>query len=140
MQSANTKKVALATVATMTLGVSVVGNTASVFADETSTRTRQTALESLGTSGGAGATSSKLEELLTMDNLKKVGTLSGDVLKVAYKDAHENNGNYNNTFRTLAMSGTALIPYGGVIISPLIGLLWPENVEAQKKSNEKIDR
>lgn len=133
------KKVALATVATMTLGVSVVGNTAFVFADETSTGTRQTALESLGTSGGgAGATSSKLEELLTMDNLKKVGTLSGDVLKVAYKDAHENNGNYNNTFRTLAMSGTALIPYGGVIISPLIGLLWPENVEAQKNQMKKL--
>ncbi|MGQ3740485.1 hypothetical protein [Bacillus sp. Fil] len=37
-----------------------------------------------------------------------------------------NQGNINNTAKALAVFGTSLIPYAGVLISPLLSLLWPE--------------
>ncbi|MFV5916754.1 insecticidal delta-endotoxin Cry8Ea1 family protein [Bacillus cereus] len=37
-----------------------------------------------------------------------------------------NEENINNTAKALAVFGTSLIPYVGILISPLIGLLWPE--------------
>lgn len=78
------------------------------------------------------------KNLFTKGNLKSVLSLSGKVLTDLYKDAHDNNGNFNNTFRTLTMGVTALIPYGGALISPLIGLLWPENVPNQNNQIEHM--
>ncbi|MBW3496885.1 hypothetical protein [Bacillus sp. FDAARGOS_1420] len=37
-----------------------------------------------------------------------------------------NQGTINNIAKAIAVYGASLIPYGGVLISPLISLLWPE--------------
>ncbi|MGH1288771.1 insecticidal delta-endotoxin Cry8Ea1 family protein [Bacillus toyonensis] len=118
------KQALLATVATMTLGLNVVEGASPALAAESTSQSEES--------------TSALNKLMTMENLKKVGTLTADVLKTAYTDAHENNGNYNNTFRNLAMGGTALIPYGGVFVSGLIGLIWPVNTDAQKNQMKKL--
>lgn len=137
------KPALLATVATMTLGVSTFGSTASVFAAENSINSQQ-ATSTPATNDDVfkvekdGTIKILKDKLFTTDNLKAIGSLGGSVLKQAYTDAHTNNGNFNNTFRTLTMGTTALIPYGGVVISPLIGLLWPENVDAQKNQIKKM--
>lgn len=58
--------------------------------------------------------------------LKMVETL----LPVIFNDL--NSGNFNNTARTFTLFSVALIPYGGVFISPIIGLLWGENTSAEE--------
>ncbi|MHA4327923.1 hypothetical protein [Bacillus cereus] len=42
------------------------------------------------------------------------------------KDAQKDVPNFNDTFRSLTMASTKLIPYAGMVIPPLIGLLWSE--------------
>ncbi|WP_144489455.1 insecticidal delta-endotoxin Cry8Ea1 family protein [Bacillus thuringiensis] len=131
------KQALLATVTTMTLGVSTLGSTASTFAEEKKTEVQpQQATpnsNSLGAGGGSYESDAlkALTDKINMDYLKKAGSVAADTLKAAYKDAHTSNGNYNNTFRTLTMTTSALIPYGGVLISPIIGLLWPEDLTAE---------
>ncbi|MGX5633473.1 insecticidal delta-endotoxin Cry8Ea1 family protein [Bacillus thuringiensis] len=137
------KKALLTTVATMTLGISTLGSTSSAFAAENSISSQQAPSTPATTSDvfkveKDGTIKILKDKLFTTDNLKAIGSLGGSVLKQAYADAHTNNGNFNNTFRTLTMGATALIPYGGVVISPLIGLLWPENVDAQKNQIKKM--
>lgn len=137
------KQAILATVATITLGVSTLESTSSAFAAENSISSQQAPSASTTTSDvfkveKDGTIKILKDQLFTTDTLKAIGSLGGSVLKQAYTDAHTNNGNFNNTFRTLTMGTTALIPYGGVIISPLIGLLWPENVDAQKNQIKKM--
>ncbi|XKK34455.1 insecticidal delta-endotoxin Cry8Ea1 family protein [Bacillus sp. A17A.1] len=73
-----------------------------------------------------------------METLKAIGSLGGNTLKQAYADSQVDGGNFNNTFRTLAMGSAALIPYGGVVISPLIGLLWPADTTAEKNQLKKM--
>ncbi|HDR7454437.1 TPA: hypothetical protein QCX53_004536 [Bacillus cereus] len=75
------------------------------------------------------------DEIFSMETLKAIGSLGGDTLKQAYADSQTDGGNFNNIFRTLAMGAAALIPYGGIAISPLIGLLWPED---QTKANNQL--
>ncbi|MHA4327924.1 N-acetylmuramoyl-L-alanine amidase family protein [Bacillus cereus] len=74
------------------------------------------------------------DKIFSMETLKAIGSLGGDTLKQAYADSQTDDGNFNNTFRTLAMGAAALIPYGGVAISPLIGLLWP--VDNTRENNQ----
>ncbi|PFB52225.1 hypothetical protein CN404_21250 [Bacillus thuringiensis] len=157
------KQALLATVATMTLGVSTLGSTASVFAEE-NTQQQQSAMApatdgsvinidgsgDIKTDGivfkkestdglvfkraddGTITVSKEKEKLFNINTLKAIGSLGGATFKQAWADRKA--GNFNNTFRTLAMGSAALIPYGGVVISPLIGYLWPENDhEAQAK-------
>ncbi|KXH80344.1 MULTISPECIES: hypothetical protein [Bacillus] len=49
-----------------------------------------------------------------------------------YQDANKNEFDFNNTFRTMTMGVASLIPYGGMIISPVIGLIWPETPHEDK--------
>ncbi|HDR4457513.1 MULTISPECIES: insecticidal delta-endotoxin Cry8Ea1 family protein [Bacillus cereus group] len=111
-------------------------------------KAQQVSSDSLGASGGTnsqdfeklmdGLIKSVNSEGFNLKNKKELILLGGDTLKSAYKDAHENSGNFNNTARTIAMGATALIPYGGAFISPLLGLLWPENVPNSENLIEKM--
>ncbi|WP_180250256.1 insecticidal delta-endotoxin Cry8Ea1 family protein [Bacillus toyonensis] len=51
-------------------------------------------------------------------------TLFEKAVPAVIKDV--NQGTINNTIKSFAVYGTSLIPWGGVLISPLISLLWPE--------------
>ncbi|PEV57419.1 hypothetical protein CN422_17965 [Bacillus cereus] len=74
---------------------------------------------------------------LTADAMKAVNSLGGTALKQIYTNAYSTD--FNNASRELAMGITALIPYAGVIISPLLGLIWPENTsDSQMKQVEKM--
>ncbi|PGZ56204.1 hypothetical protein COE56_00910 [Bacillus anthracis] len=69
-------------------------------------------------------------------NYKTTLGLVEKTLPTIYKDMTL--GNFNNTARVLTMYGAALIPYGGVFISPIIGILWPENTTAQDSKVAKM--
>ncbi|WP_242228007.1 insecticidal delta-endotoxin Cry8Ea1 family protein [Bacillus cereus group sp. BfR-BA-01392] len=60
-------------------------------------------------------------------------------LKQLYTNAYSKD--FNNASKELALGITALIPYAGVIISPLLGLLWPENTSdsQMKQVEQKIE-
>lgn len=58
-------------------------------------------------------------------NYKTTLGMAEKLLPTIYKDL--DSGNFNNTARSITMLSTALIPYGGAFISPIIGILWPEN-------------
>ncbi|MBW3496886.1 insecticidal delta-endotoxin Cry8Ea1 family protein [Bacillus sp. FDAARGOS_1420] len=57
-----------------------------------------------------------------------------------------NQGNINNTAKAIAVYGASLIPYAGVLISPLISLLWPELggsktlQQMRKEISDEIDK
>lgn len=122
------KQALFATVATMTIGVNTLTNAAPVFAAESPINTAPfTSATNVFEIKPDGTIKILKDKLFTMDTLKAISSLGGPVLAQAYIDAHTNNKDFNNTFRTLTMGVTALIPYGGVLISPLIGVLWPEN-------------
>ncbi|MCU4946868.1 insecticidal delta-endotoxin Cry8Ea1 family protein [Bacillus cereus] len=137
------KQAILATVATMTLGVSTLGSTNSVFAAE-NTVSAQQASSASATDGPVfkresnGAITVLKDKLFNIETLKAIGSLGGDTLKQAWADSKVEGGNFNNTFRTLTMGSAALIPYGGVVISPLIGLLWPEDTTDAKNRLENL--
>ncbi|MCU1731228.1 MULTISPECIES: insecticidal delta-endotoxin Cry8Ea1 family protein [unclassified Pseudomonas] len=76
------------------------------------------------------------KDLIKGEKAKGVVALGGNVLLEAWKDSQT--GNYNNTLRTLAIGSTALIPYGGIFISPMLGLLWPENVPPQDQMMSQL--
>ncbi|WP_410993502.1 insecticidal delta-endotoxin Cry8Ea1 family protein [Bacillus cereus] len=74
---------------------------------------------------------------ITPEFLKGSISTTGVVLKQIYSDAYSKD--FNNASRELAVSLTALIPYGGSIASPLLALIWPENVgNSQMKKIEKL--
>ncbi|MCU5276173.1 insecticidal delta-endotoxin Cry8Ea1 family protein [Bacillus cereus] len=74
----------------------------------------------------------------TADTMKAINSLGGLALKQIYTNAYSKD--FNNASRELAVGITALIPYAGVIISPLLGLLWPENTSdsQMQKVEQKI--
>ncbi|MBJ8026011.1 insecticidal delta-endotoxin Cry8Ea1 family protein [Bacillus cereus] len=142
------KQALLATVATMTLGVSTLGSTASVFAAEDTGKTTVQAGGVLQPAeplpqqqpqmAAAADDASTLPMWAQVDKkIQDLGKTTGaanykvtldfvsKALPVLYKDLRK--GNYNNTLRTLSMTASALIPYGGALISPMLGILWPEN-------------
>ncbi|MCU5275055.1 insecticidal delta-endotoxin Cry8Ea1 family protein [Bacillus cereus] len=132
------KQALLATVATMTIGVSTFGSTTSAFAAEED----NISVISSHTLNDIGIQVEKIIPDQTLrDKFLKTFATKG-TMKVGVngafqfiKDAQKDIPNFNDTFRSLAMAGTELIPYAGLVISPLIGLLWSENdgVSAQIK-------
>lgn len=129
------KQALLATVATMTLGVSTLGSAASAFAAENKANIQQarsasTTDEPVIKKEKDGSFTVLKDKIFSKKTLKAIGSLGGPTLKQAYADSQVDGGNFKNTFRTLAMGSAALIPYGGVVISPLIGLLWAEDQTA----------
>ncbi|SPT76286.1 MULTISPECIES: insecticidal delta-endotoxin Cry8Ea1 family protein [Bacillus cereus group] len=127
------KQALLATVATMTLGVSTLGSTASAFAEEkeAGAQQEQATTDSLG-AGGGETVEDQFKEFTKAHTASLDGKGVGDLLSKGlvnmYKDAHSNKGNFNNTFRTYAMGVSEYFPYGKLFISPLLSLLWPETV------------
>ncbi|MGH0803503.1 insecticidal delta-endotoxin Cry8Ea1 family protein [Bacillus cereus] len=128
------KQALLVTVATMTLGVSTLGSTASAFADEKSKNTIQQkspgtyyedAQKNLGSLARFDTWAQDLGKTTGAGNYKTTLGMAEKLLPTIYKDI--NSGNFNNTARSITMLSTALIPYGAAFISPIIGILWPEN-------------
>ncbi|PGZ56209.1 hypothetical protein COE56_00950, partial [Bacillus anthracis] len=138
------KQALLATVATMTFGVSTLGSSASVFAAENAEALQDTT-DSLGAGGGADLEQQWKEMAKELGDhhspslqAKGVAELLSKGAFSVYKDAHSNKGNFNNTFRTLSMGVSEYFPYGKLVISPLIGLLWPETVSTQNNQFESL--
>ncbi|MGX5632200.1 insecticidal delta-endotoxin Cry8Ea1 family protein [Bacillus thuringiensis] len=147
------KQALLATVATMTLGVSTLGSTASAFAEEKDTNATQQQNTVQPKSAGTYYEDEKKElnplaqfDTWTQDLGKTTGAanykttlgMAEKLLPTVYKDL--NSGNFNNTLRSVTMLSTALIPYGGAFISPIIGLLWSENtVDKTKQMMDSIN-
>ncbi|HHT7068123.1 insecticidal delta-endotoxin Cry8Ea1 family protein [Bacillus cereus] len=128
------KQALLVTVVTMTLGVSTLGSTASAFADEKSKNTIQQkspgtyyedAQKNLGSLARFDTWAQDLGKTTGAGNYKTTLGMAEKLLPTIYKDI--NSGNFNNTARSITMLSTALIPYGAAFISPIIGILWPEN-------------
>ncbi|HDR7987075.1 TPA: hypothetical protein QCY63_005432, partial [Bacillus cereus] len=128
------KQALLVTEATMTLGVSTLGSTASAFADEKSKNTIQqkspgTYYEDAQKNPGSLAQFDKwaqdLGNTTGAGNYKTTLGMAEKLLPTIYKDL--NSGNLNNTARSFVMLSTAMIPYAGAFISPILGLIWPEN-------------
>ncbi|MGN4669919.1 insecticidal delta-endotoxin Cry8Ea1 family protein [Bacillus cereus group sp. MYBK234-1] len=138
------KQALFVTVATMTLGVSTLGSTATAFADEKTANVQQQQADTSPSTGPVfkketdGTFTVLRKNIFNMETLKAIGSLGGAGLKQAYADSQVDGGNFNNTFRTLAMGSAALIPYGGVVISPLIGLLWSEDKTAEANHLKKL--
>ncbi|WP_410993732.1 insecticidal delta-endotoxin Cry8Ea1 family protein [Bacillus cereus] len=137
------KPALLATVATMTLGVSTLGSTAPAFAAENKANVQQAPTASVTNEPvfkreTNGAITVLKDNLFNIETLKAIGSLGGATLKQAWADSKVEGGNFNNTFRTLTMGSAALIPYGGVVISPLIGLLWPEDTKDAQNRLENL--
>ncbi|MGX5634538.1 insecticidal delta-endotoxin Cry8Ea1 family protein [Bacillus thuringiensis] len=147
------KQALLATVATMTLGVSTLGSTASAFAEEKDKNAtqQQNTVQQKDAGTYYEGEQKELNPLAQFDkwtqDLGKT-TKAGDykttlgmaekLLPTVYKDL--NSGNFKNTLRSVTMLSTALIPYGGAFISPIIGLLWSENtVDKTQQMMDKIN-
>ncbi|KIZ27071.1 hypothetical protein [Bacillus cereus] len=132
------KQALLATLATMTIGVSTFGSTTSAFAADED----NISVISSHTLNDIGIQVEKIIPDQTLRNKFLKAFATKGTMKVGVngsfqfiKDAQKDIPNFNDTFRSLAMAGTDLIPYAGLGISPLIGLLWSENdgVSAQIK-------
>ncbi|PEV53092.1 hypothetical protein COK37_18705 [Bacillus thuringiensis] len=128
------KQALLVTVATMTLGVSTLGSNASAFADEKEKNVIQQkspgtyyedAQKNLGSLARFDRWAQDLGKTTGAENYKTTLGMAEKLLPTIYNDL--NSGNFNNTARSITMLSTALIPYGGAFISPIIGILWPEN-------------
>ncbi|MBW3492790.1 N-acetylmuramoyl-L-alanine amidase family protein [Bacillus sp. FDAARGOS_1420] len=132
------KQALLATVATMTLGVSTLGSTSSAFAEEKDTNATQQQNTAPQKDAGTYYEDKKLNPLAQFDtwtqdlgkttgaaNYKTTLGMAEKLLPTIYKDL--NSGNLNNTARSFVMLSTATIPYAGAFISPILGLIWPEN-------------
>ncbi|KXH80331.1 MULTISPECIES: insecticidal delta-endotoxin Cry8Ea1 family protein [Bacillus] len=137
------KQALLATVASMTLGVSTLGSMPSAFADENTTNIPQATFasatdEPVFKRESNGAITVLKDKLFNIETLKAVGSLGGDTLKQAWADSKVDGGNFNNTFRTLAMGSAAIIPYGGLVLSPLIGLLWSADTTDEQNRLNKL--
>ncbi|MGR5965283.1 insecticidal delta-endotoxin Cry8Ea1 family protein [Bacillus cereus] len=146
------KQALLATVATMTLGVSTLGSTSSAFAaeeDNISVISSHT-LNNVGTQ----VTEESINNILPNKTLREqfktnvIETLNNkSTAKVGVnaafaflKDAQKDVPSFNNSFRSLAMASSELIPYAGMVISPLIGLLWSEEGGTTAQINAMRDQ
>ncbi|MED2777614.1 insecticidal delta-endotoxin Cry8Ea1 family protein [Bacillus thuringiensis] len=132
------KPALLATVATMTLGVSTLGSTSSAFAaeeDNISIISSHT-LNNVGTQVTEESINEIIPNLTLREkfknnvidvlNNKSTAKVGVNAAFAFLKDAQKDIPSFNNSFRSLAMASTELIPYAGMVISPLIGLLWSE--------------
>ncbi|WP_144489824.1 insecticidal delta-endotoxin Cry8Ea1 family protein [Bacillus thuringiensis] len=145
------KQALLATVATMTFGVSTLGSTDSAFAEEKDKNAtqQQNTVQQKDAGTYYEGEQKELNPLAQLDKwTQDLGKTSGagdykttlgmveKLLPTIYKDL--NSGNFNNTARSFTMLSTALIPYGGAFISPIVGLIWPENTTAQDAKLQKM--
>ncbi|RBP25772.1 MULTISPECIES: insecticidal delta-endotoxin Cry8Ea1 family protein [Bacillus] len=129
------KQAILTTVATMTLGVSTLGPTASAFAAEGDNISVINHVETK-------TENSKLLENKWMNkfnaemtNLKSVGKFTGTTMSEIYKFANKGPEQFNDTLRAITIASTDLIPYGGMFIAPLISAIWPETNGIQSQLN-----
>ncbi|HDR7455432.1 TPA: hypothetical protein QCX53_005618 [Bacillus cereus] len=122
------KQALLATVATMTLGVSVVGETPPVFADEDNI-----SLISSHTLNEIGIQTSPEEkektfwqkasaELNSKNGKKFAGTSLKEFLNFAKSGS---SASANNALRAIVLASCDFIPYG-MFVSPIVGYIWPE--------------
>lgn len=129
------KQAALAAVTALTLGVSALGGTVSAFAAEKEndvTQQQNNAQEKInGNYYGTKSPLSQLEDfrqaIANKTKWQDQYNSIGQILPEIYKDAYSDDGSFNNTFRTLGLVSTSLIPYVGAFISPILGLIWPES-------------
>ncbi|MGX5634239.1 insecticidal delta-endotoxin Cry8Ea1 family protein [Bacillus thuringiensis] len=128
------KQALLATVATMTLGVSTLGSTASALAAEDITETRKVTpqlrsadpiADGIFKIAADGTITLLNANLFDSATAKAIASLGGNLLKQLYLDAYNND--FTGSARTLVLGATALVPYVGSFVSPIIGLLWPAN-------------
>jgi len=148
------KQTLLATVATMTLGVSTLGSTASAFAeekDQNATQQQNTVQQkSAGTYYAAGPTYPGLAAFNTaleagskgggvkgVSNYTGIANTAKNSITILLKDV--NSENFNNTARNFAMLGVGMIPGMGAFISPLLSLLWPESGSGIKDALKSLE-
>lgn len=138
------KQTLFVTIATMTLGGSILGNTASAFAAENTTEKQKvSSYPKNSDTVGSNVFKVAADGSVTLLNstpfdsptVKAITLLGGNLLNQAYLDAY--NKDFTGTARTLVLGATALIPYVGSFISPIIGLLWPANVGTDMTAQTK---
>lgn len=139
------KQTLFVTIATMTLGGSILGNTASAFAAENLSEKQKVSSSYPKNSNAVGSDVFKVsaDGSVTLINsspfdsptAKAITLLGGNLLNQAYLDAY--NKDFTGTARSLVLGATALIPYVGSFISPIIGLLWPANVGTDMTAQTK---
>ncbi|MBJ8025762.1 hypothetical protein [Bacillus cereus] len=116
------KQALLATVATMTLGVSTLGSTASVFAAEDTKKMQQ-------------AQSSTSVDMAG-DFIKLSGQFYYNIIKAA------NNGDADalqNALRDFVMDGVKIIPVAGTAVASIVGALWtPAGDSAMEKMAKEL--
>ncbi|MED2777767.1 insecticidal delta-endotoxin Cry8Ea1 family protein, partial [Bacillus thuringiensis] len=141
------KQALLATVATMTLGVSTLGSTSSAFAAE---EDNISVISShVGTSVGTQTSKEEKEISFVKDYVIKynsktthkiVANSMADILRAAGSESGLSSLDLNNFFRSMVLTGTDYMPFG-MYVSPLIGLIWGENkadpLDKLKKQLEK---
>ncbi|MGN4637284.1 N-acetylmuramoyl-L-alanine amidase family protein [Bacillus cereus group sp. MYBK34-1] len=138
------KQALLATVATMSLGVSALGGTTSAFAageDNISVISSHT-INNIGTQTSKEEKQKSFVKEFIINYDKKTGkkivaNSMSDILKAA-KSAK--GVDLNNFFRSMVMTSTDFMPYG-MFVSPLIGLIWTENKEDELKTlKEELEK
>ncbi|MEH7153343.1 insecticidal delta-endotoxin Cry8Ea1 family protein, partial [Bacillus thuringiensis] len=150
------KQALLATVATMTLGVSTLGSTASVFAEENTQQQQQQQQQQMAAPPKIedGMITNLINHIKSQpdkwnamsdsekEGLTKLGKAGFTLIKQMYTNA------YTKDFRgatiELAQAVLPLIPYGSYV-SPILGLIWPESKEnsmmdqIEKLIDSKVD-
>ncbi|HDR6245753.1 TPA: hypothetical protein QCU24_003515 [Bacillus cereus] len=123
------KQALLATVATMTLGVSALGGTAHAFAaeeDNISVISSRT-INNIGTQTSKEEKDTSFVKKVLFEYDNKTGKkFAATTMKELITIAKSDNADLNNFFRAVVIAGTDFMPYG-MFVSPLISLLWPEN-------------
>ncbi|XKK34232.1 insecticidal delta-endotoxin Cry8Ea1 family protein [Bacillus sp. A17A.1] len=125
------KKAILATITTMTLGVSTFGGTASAFA----------AVKASDISQGLQPLTNALKIKVTNPEALAAGLAWTTGQATHFLEKSEMGGmiNWNNAVKDLTIASIGLIPIGGAILSPILSLLWPtetSNDQMQKMLNE----
>lgn len=144
-------KTLVASATALSLGLTGIGGTTSVFAAENDKTDipQQNAVQQKITGHYYSNGTMTLKDIdLWVQNFQKQSGASDwentlnvieQSLPTIYNDL--NSGNFSNTFRILTMLGTSIIPFGGAFISPIIGLLWPEsglqNIQQMLKDMEE---
>ncbi|XKK34192.1 insecticidal delta-endotoxin Cry8Ea1 family protein [Bacillus sp. A17A.1] len=130
------KQTLLATVATMTLGVSTLGSTASAFVEEKDQNVAQqqnTVQPQQGAEHGEPS-ESELVKLVTAEvNRKSVSKMAATTMAEIIKYGNKGPDQLNDTLRALVMAGADFIPYGGMFVSQLINVMWPTTSNNQLK-------
>ncbi|PFB40139.1 hypothetical protein CN404_30520 [Bacillus thuringiensis] len=121
------KQALLATVATMTLGVSTLGSTASVFAAEDTGNVsflhpkkepakKEDPMDILNWN--------KYEDVFNKNRGNSIAKLTGAGLKEIFSQGNKSAPDFNQLAKTLTMTAIDLFP-GGMFITPLLNLFWP---------------